>query len=171
MQLTSAASDQLSQVPYTPPLQLTRRTLGPLSHRITYMFDIIIELLVAMLDSITGRQRKRNNLERLRKRLNPLILKDHGLERRFCWESRGTINRVKDETEPRQLLEFKTTLVNALREQSGLDPIFCYPDTILGDVVYELSSDFTTKWRLLGGIGEKPGDRVLVLQHPEKREA
>jgi len=134
------------------------------------MLEFIIEMIVEILDRITGRKRKQKNLERLRKRLNPLILNDHGLERRICWESRGTINRVKDETAPRQLHEFKTTLFEALREQSGLNPILCYSDTILGDVVYELSSDFTTKWRLLGGIGEKPGDRVLVLQNPEMRE-
>ena len=134
------------------------------------MLDIIIEVIVEVLDRITGRQTKRNNPEHMRKKLNPLILKDHGLERRFCWEGRGTINRVKNETEPRQLHEFKTTLLEALREQSGLNPIFCYSDTILGEVVFELSSDFKSKWRLLGGIGDKPGDRVLVLQNPEMRE-
>ena len=92
------------------------------------------------------------------------------MDRRFCWKGRGGIGRVKNETEPRQLHEFKSTLTDALREQSGQTPIFCYSDTILGEVVYELSSDYKTKWRLLAGIGEKPGDRVLVLQNPEKRE-
>lgn len=93
----------------------------------------------------------------------PLIVQDKGYSRYFSWRGRDPLHLIKIEDTPRQLSGFERTLCNALRALPHLKPQFNAPNRITGEIVYEMSPDFAAKWRLLGGMGKRPSDQVLVL--------
>ena len=96
--------------------------------------------------------------------LNPLVLNDGDEQRSFTWRGRDQVHLI-DEDDPRQLMGFYTTLCDALRRETELEPEFHDPNDIRGDIVYELSPDQRAKSRLLGGRGGNTGQAVLVLTH------
>jgi hypothetical protein len=93
----------------------------------------------------------------------PLIVDHGGYARYFSWRPRDPLHLIRQEEPPRQLLDFAAPLCLGLRQESGLEPQFNLRDALRGEPVFELSPDFRAKWRLLGGMGDGPGDQVLVL--------
>ena len=97
------------------------------------------------------------------KHFNPIVVYDKGRKRYFSWHSRDPIHLIENEGQDQQLLDFLVPLRDAIYEHSDMKPQFSFPQVLKGEVVYEISSDFRSKWRLLGGMGNGPGDQVLVL--------
>lgn len=124
------------------------------------MYDILKILIEKFFGPLINLFKKRQ----LRKRLNPLALKDGEDLRYFSWRGRGGVHLIKDEGDSKQLYKFQGKLcdaIDALAEQSGMKTAFCMPENIIGEIVYEFSPDFKAKWRLLGGDSLKK--QVLVL--------
>ena len=94
---------------------------------------------------------------------SPLILEHEGLLRYFSWRGRDPLHLIHQEEIPRQLFSVSAPLCTRLRMDSGLEPQFNLANDIRGEPVFELSSDFRAKWRLLGGSDTGSGNQVLVL--------
>ena len=71
---------------------------------------------------------------------NPLVVRDGDHDRLFSWRDRDPVHLISGEEPPRQLLDFDTPLLDALRVESGQEPRFDLADDIRGEVVYESSN-------------------------------
>ena len=92
-----------------------------------------------------------------------VVVRDGDRDRFFSWRDRDSVHLIAGEEPPKQLLDFASSLCDMLRQESGKEPEFNAAENIRGEIVYELSQDFRAKWRLLGGMADKPGKAVLVL--------
>lgn len=97
------------------------------------------------------------------RRFSPLTIEHEGRTRYFTWHGQDPLHLVEKEDEPRQLGRVAAPLCEALHQIPGLHPRFNLASRIRGEIVYELSPDFRTKWKLLGGRSDGTGDQVLVL--------
>jgi hypothetical protein len=133
-----------------------------------HAIPFITLLLGILLGRLVNRAEERFK-ERMRVRqFDPLVIVDNGTKRFFTWRGRDNLHLVETDLHDRQLYQFFIPLCDALRENSTLEPQFNLPNQIKGEIVYELSTDMRSKWRLLGGHGGSSGDQILVLVPRQK---
>lgn len=128
-----------------------------------YLIMFLVALVTIILTSLVINARKNRKEKKRREQFNPLVMNDNGVPRCFTWHSRDPVYLINEDQQDQQLMEFFVPLCDALRKDSGMEPQFNLPDNIKGEIVYELSPDYRSKWRLLGGYGGDTGDQVLVL--------
>jgi ABC-type Fe3+-citrate transport system substrate-binding protein len=130
----------------------------------SFLIPLVVGLIILLLTVLVNSARKKNKEEKLRKAFNPIEVKDEkGNLRYFTWHSRDPVHLIEVEHQDKQLLGFFKTLCEELRKNSEMEPQFNHSYEIMGEIVYELSSDYRAKWRLLGGQGGTPGRQILVL--------
>lgn len=129
----------------------------------TYIIPFLTLLLGIVLDRLVISAEEKYKEKKRVRQFNPLVIEENGIKRYFTWQGLDPLHLIETDLHDRQLYNFFVPLCNALRENSKMEPQFNLQNKIRGDIVYELSSDFRSKWRLLGGNGGKPGDQVLVL--------
>ena len=128
-----------------------------------HLIPFITLLLGIVLGRWVNRAEERYKEKMRVRQFNPLVIEDNGTKRFFTWRGRDDLHLIKTDLHDRQLYQFFIPLCNALRENGTLEPQFNLPNQIKGEIVYELSADLRSKWRLLGGHGESSGDQILVL--------
>ena len=116
-------------------------------------------LLTVWVRSARGKRKKRI----FQKKFNPIVLDDNGIKRYFSWHSRDPVDLIEIEGQGQQLRNFLVPLSDAIHKHTNMKIQFSFSDKLQGEIVYELSSDFQSKWRLLGGKGNRQGDQVLVI--------
>ncbi len=129
----------------------------------TNIIPFLTLLLGIVLGRLVNRAEERYKEKKRIRKFNPLIVEEKGIKRFFTWRGRDPIHLVEKDQQDRQLYTFFEPLCQSLRENSNMEPQFNLLKQINGEIVYELSSDFQSKWRLLGGYGGDPGDQILVL--------
>ena len=131
-----------------------------------YLIMILVALVTVLLTVWVHSARDKHKKKEHQKKFNPIILDDKGRKRYFSWHSRDPVNLIEIEGQDQQLRDFLVPLRDAIYEHTEMKPQFSFPNDLKGEIVYEISSDFQSKWRLLGGRGDEPGDQVLVLLPP-----
>ena len=137
----------------------------PTVYLIMFLVALVTVLLTVWVRSAREKHKKKNH----QKQFNPIVLDDKGRKRYFSWHSRDPIHLIENEGQDQQLRDFLVPLRDAIYEHSDMKPQFSFSPDLKGEIVYEISSDFQSKWRLLGGSGDGPGDQVLVLLPPRHR--
>jgi hypothetical protein len=130
---------------------------------ITHIVPFLTLLLGIVLGRWVNRAEEKYKEKKRVRQFHPLVLEEKENKRFFTWPGRDPLHLIETDLPDRQLYKFFIPLCEALRQNSGMEPQFNSPTQIRGEIVYELSSDFRSKWRLLGGYGGDPGDQVLVL--------
>ena len=128
-----------------------------------YLVTLLVALLAVLLTVWVGSAREKHKKKEHQKQFNPIVVYDEGRNRYFSWHSRDPIHLIENDGQDQQLLDFLVPLRDAIYEHSDIKPQFSFSHDLKGEAVYEISSDFQSKWRLLGGMGGGPGDQVLVL--------
>ena len=136
-----------------------------------YLVTLLVALAAVLLTVWVSSARKKHKKKEHQKQFNPVVVYDEGRNRYFSWHSRDPIHLIENEGQDQQLLDFLVPLRDAIYEHSDMKPQFSFPHDLKGEVVYEISSDFQSKWRLLGGMGDGPGDQVLVLLPPPRHRS
>jgi hypothetical protein len=73
------------------------------------------------------------------------------------------VDLIEIEGQDQQLRNFLVPLRDAIHKHTNMKLQFSFSDKPQGEIVCELSSDFRSKWRLLGSKGNGQGDQVLVI--------
>ena len=133
-----------------------------------YLITIFLALGTVLLAPLVRRAREKHKEKEHQKQFNPIIIDDKGRKRYFSWHSRDPVHLIENEGQDQQLLDFLVPLRDALYEHTEMKPQFSFPNDLKGEIVYEFSPNFHSKWRLLGGRGVGPGDQVLVLITPSR---
>ena len=118
---------------------------------------LVLILITVLIKSARGKHKEKEH----QKQFNPIVVSDKGRPRYFSWNSRDPLRLIKIENQDQQLRDFLVPLRDAILENSEMKPQFSFPDDLKGEIVYELSSDYLAKWRLLGGGGDE--NQVLVV--------
>jgi len=130
---------------------------------LNYIIPFLTLFLGLLLGRWINRAEEKHKEKKRRLQFNPLAVEENGVLRYFTWRGRDPVHLIGIDYQDKQLLKFFVPLCEELRRDSGMEPQFNLPNDIKGEIVYELSSDFRAKWRLLGGYGGDPGNQVLVL--------
>ncbi len=133
-----------------------------------YLIMIFVALGTVVLAALVRSAREEHKEKERQKQFNPIVIDDKGRKRYFSWHSRDPVHLIENEGQDQQLLDFLVPLRDALYEHTEMKPQFSFPNDPKGEIVYELSPNFHSKWRLLGGRGVGPGDQVLVLITPSR---
>ena len=136
----------------------------PTVYLITFLAVLATVLLTVWVHSAREKHKKKEH----QKQFNPIVLDDKGRKRYFSWHSRDSVHLIEVDGQDQQLRDFLVPLRDAICEHSEMKPQFSFPKDLKGEIVYEISSDFQSKWRLLGGSGDEPGDQVLVVLPPRR---
>ncbi|MCF8051402.1 MAG: hypothetical protein K9L59_09215 [Desulfobacterales bacterium] len=134
-----------------------------------FLVALLVALVAVLLTVWVSSAREKHKKQVPQKQFNTIVLDDNGKKRYFSWHSRDPIHLIENEGQDQQLLDFLVPLRDAIYEHSDMKPQFSFPHDLKGEIVYEISPDFQSKWRLLGGRGDGPGDQVLVLLPPRHR--
>ena len=128
-----------------------------------YLMSVMILLLGVLLGRWSERAEKRYEEKKYIKKFKPLCIEDKGIVRYFTWRGRDPVHLINIEEPPKQLLKFYSTLCDKLKEYPDMKPQFGKPGDFSGEIVYEISSDRRSKWRLRGGYNGASGDQELFL--------
>ncbi len=129
---------------------------------------ILVALVTVLLTALVRSAREKQKKKEHQKQFNPIVLDDKGRKRYFSWHSRDPVDFIEIEGQDQQLHDFLVPLRDALYKHTEMKLQFSFLNDPKGEIVYELSSDFQSKWRLLGGRGDEPGNQVLVLLSPPR---
>ncbi len=123
---------------------------------------------MSLFSGSSKKQKEKKRYSARLKSINPLDIDGGHKIRHFSWHGRGKFHQFNIDGNPRKLGRFQDKLCDELRSKSGREPVFCPPDQVLGNVVYEFSNNLTSAWGLLGGYEGGPDDQVLVLKRADK---
>jgi hypothetical protein len=136
---------------------------GVFKMKTEYLVTLLGVLIAVLLTVLVTSSREKNKKIIFQNKFNPIVLDDNGKKRFFSWHSRDPVDLIEIEGQGQQIFDILVPLSKVIQENANLKLQFSFPDKLQGEIVYEISSDFQSKWRLLGGKGKAEGDQVLVI--------
>lgn len=128
-----------------------------------YLVMLLVALISVLITPLVFSARKKHKETIFQKRFKPITVNDNSRKRYFSWSSRDPVDLIENEGQGQQIQNLLAPLRDVIQQQTNMKLQFSFPDKLQGEILYELSSDFKLKWRLLGGNGGGQGNQVLVI--------